>query len=480
MRKFLLAIAAITALLGTSAFAADMAVKAPPPPPTPASAYSWTGFYAGGNAGYGWKDPTATFTPDTFTVLLVTCHNFFCPPPASFNIQGALGGLQIGYNWQINQNWLVGFETDFNWSDVKGTGTSNFVFGDPTTSSNFQAFENIKWFGTVRARLGYLPTNNLLLYGTGGLAYGRIDENVSLNSTRSGFTDGSTSFVCTDPLVSSRKNPYGPVAQGIEQQPSKRKKFALVILGPLFSSRARLRGLMICGLEEERELRDGHLGHAPGYSSVPPKRGGGLDHEISNFCRLRKHRQVARWKSQGLCAHSFRRILLLIGRNHSIVRGNNKPTWLRVPSRCLDGRPEDRAVGCPLGSEHKTLQIGRKVLPEVLNDAFSGQQKETVLDRLNCACAGRRRILLPHAAECLAHIGRKSCDINEAGDFRVVSGFGNDRAAVGMADQKYRSVLRVYDAVCRCHVIGNRTQGILDGYDVQTIGLQGWNEFRPT
>lgn len=200
MRKFLLAIAAVTALLGTSAFAADMAVKAPPPP-TPAPAYSWTGFYAGGNAGYGWKDPTATFTPDTFTVRLVTCHNFFCPPPASFNIQGALGGLQIGYNRQINQNWLVGFETDFNWSDVKGTGTSNFVFGDPTTSSNFQAFENIKWFGTVRARLGYLPTNNLLLYGTGGLAYGRIDENVSLNSTRSGFTDGSTSFVCTDPAV---------------------------------------------------------------------------------------------------------------------------------------------------------------------------------------------------------------------------------------------------------------------------------------
>ena len=47
---------------------------------------------------------------------------------------------------------------------------------------NFQANQNVKWFGTVRGRLGFLPTNKLLVYGTAGLAYGRVDENVALNN----------------------------------------------------------------------------------------------------------------------------------------------------------------------------------------------------------------------------------------------------------------------------------------------------------
>jgi outer membrane immunogenic protein len=49
-------------------------------------------------------------------------------------------------------------------------------------ASNFQADQNLKWFGTIRGRLGFLPMNSLLVYGTGGFAYGRVDENVVLNS----------------------------------------------------------------------------------------------------------------------------------------------------------------------------------------------------------------------------------------------------------------------------------------------------------
>ena len=51
MKKLATAIAAI-ALIGTPAFAADMAVKAPPPAPAPV--HSWTGWYVGGNVGYSW------------------------------------------------------------------------------------------------------------------------------------------------------------------------------------------------------------------------------------------------------------------------------------------------------------------------------------------------------------------------------------------------------------------------------------------
>ena len=73
--------------------------------------------------------------------------------------------------------------TDFSWTGLKGNGTSNFILGSATpAASNFQASEQVKWFGTARARLGWLPTNNLLLYGTGGLAYGRYSATAVLNS----------------------------------------------------------------------------------------------------------------------------------------------------------------------------------------------------------------------------------------------------------------------------------------------------------
>lgn len=180
--------------------AADMAVKAPPKAVVPAPTYSWTGFYVGGNAGYGWKDPTVNFTPNDVVANAVTCSGAFpastCPPSASFHVDGALGGLQAGYNWQVNQSWLVGFETDFDWSGIKGTGTSNFLMAAAGNPSNFQASENINWFGTARARLGYLPTNNLLLYGTGGFAYGQIKENVGLNSMAVGANNGTYAFGC--------------------------------------------------------------------------------------------------------------------------------------------------------------------------------------------------------------------------------------------------------------------------------------------
>jgi outer membrane immunogenic protein len=131
-----------------------------------------------------------------------------CPPAASFNLGGALGGLQAGYNWLLNRGILVGVETDLDWAGIRGTGTSNFVFGAfPPAPSNFVASQRIDWFGTIRGRLGYFPMDRLLAYATGGFAYGGIAENVALN-TRAGnnlftatagfqcsFTTGSNCFL---------------------------------------------------------------------------------------------------------------------------------------------------------------------------------------------------------------------------------------------------------------------------------------------
>jgi outer membrane immunogenic protein len=183
LRRLVVFLAAIS--FGGSALAADMAVKAPLPAPAPA--YSWTGFYVGGNAGYGWKgDPAVGFAPNDTLTLLSTCGVGNCPPSALFGIGGALGGVQAGYNLQVNPNWLVGFETDFDWSKVDGTGMSDILFSG--VPGNLQASENVKWFGTVRARAGYLVTNKLLLYGTGGFAYGRVEESGALNFNATGVS----------------------------------------------------------------------------------------------------------------------------------------------------------------------------------------------------------------------------------------------------------------------------------------------------
>jgi hypothetical protein len=159
MRRTAFGVAAVLAMvlpLGI-AQAADMAVKAPPPTPS----YSWTGFYVGANVGGGWGDQNTIVAPNdpiasAFINAIPGAGGSFNSAP-SFNPSGVLGGLQLGYNWRLNRNWLTGLETDFNWANVRGSNTT--VTGG--LFSNAELFgERIDWFGTLRGRLGYLPSWN--------------------------------------------------------------------------------------------------------------------------------------------------------------------------------------------------------------------------------------------------------------------------------------------------------------------------------
>ncbi len=96
-------IVVVAALIVVPAFAADMAVKAPPPPAAPV--YSWTGFYAGLNAGGGWGGKIDnSVTPSTCTFSALACSAFFAglnaivPGQFSTHPSGFIGGGQIGYN----------------------------------------------------------------------------------------------------------------------------------------------------------------------------------------------------------------------------------------------------------------------------------------------------------------------------------------------------------------------------------------------
>ena len=191
--KLLLFVAAggITAIVG-DASAADLPVKAPR-----VAAYSWTGFYAGVNVGAGWGSRTVGYDPnDPLAISLFLAGG--APPPASFGTSGALGGIQLGYNLQVSTSWLVGVEADIDGSGIKGSGSTSGAYAPYFTAPFNAPFQSeIDWLGTVRGRLGYLPTSNLLVYGTGGFAYGRVVQSGSWN-TNTGFavTDGFQSINC--------------------------------------------------------------------------------------------------------------------------------------------------------------------------------------------------------------------------------------------------------------------------------------------
>ncbi len=157
---------AFVALFVSSASAADIPTRPYTKAPVLAPAYNWSGFYIGGELGYGWGD--------SFQCAL-------CDAPARiatdrYNIGGVLGGGTAGYNWQLNPNWVLGVETDFSLANVKGGSPSlgNYACNNGLVNS---CNTSVGWFGTVRGRAGY-TVNNALFYGTGGWAYGRAKADI--------------------------------------------------------------------------------------------------------------------------------------------------------------------------------------------------------------------------------------------------------------------------------------------------------------
>jgi outer membrane immunogenic protein len=180
MRKLLLATTALAALVGTPAFAADMGAPVYKAPPPPAPIFSWTGFYVGLNGGYGWGHDPVTFSPANAAANVYftgTGGGPAVPGSVTTSPQGGLFGGQIGYNYQWS-NFVAGIETDFDWADIRGTGTVGTAvtgFAPFTTSAQ----QKLTSLGTFRGRLGF-AADRVLFYGTGGLAYGRTQLNTSV------------------------------------------------------------------------------------------------------------------------------------------------------------------------------------------------------------------------------------------------------------------------------------------------------------
>src|ERR1700759_5493563 len=118
MKKTAIILAALAAS-SVDAFAADMAVKAPPAPS--AALYNWTGFYVGGNAGYGWGGHTKPDIGFTDTGPNLGVVNYFGLGGNVFPAlkpRGFIGGGQIGWDWQWGQ-FVGGVVADIQGSDIK-------------------------------------------------------------------------------------------------------------------------------------------------------------------------------------------------------------------------------------------------------------------------------------------------------------------------------------------------------------------------
>src|SRR5690606_14761466 len=194
-----------------SALAADPVYHHPVPEPaaTMPEAFSWAGGYIGLNGGYAGgsarhvRSPAPTppappavtpappaIEPNPFGPFAIEQPALITPFAAQlptttvfdFEMDGFVVGVQAGYNWQAGPV-VYGLETDLQISGVRGD-----------TGSYDMPHARLDWFGTTRARLGFVPTERLFAYATGGLAYGRVKTHgdfLSASALRTGWTAGA-------------------------------------------------------------------------------------------------------------------------------------------------------------------------------------------------------------------------------------------------------------------------------------------------
>jgi outer membrane immunogenic protein len=164
MKKSLLAGVSLGALaLAGGAQAADLApspVYSKAPVAVPAPIWSWTGFYVGATLG-GAAERTNIANPT---------GNVF-PAGTSFNSDpsGVIGGLEAGYNWQLN-NLVLGIE-----GDISAAALGRTVVPPPAFFPGDTYTGNMSALGTVRGRIG-LAFDRVLVYGTGGVAFASLKD----------------------------------------------------------------------------------------------------------------------------------------------------------------------------------------------------------------------------------------------------------------------------------------------------------------
>ena len=220
MKKLFLGSVALVALgLGApAAFAAERAVPAYAPPPPPVPVYTWSGCYAGANAGYSGGRSTQTTVANSVLTgnglgsapapLGLAGGGVIAPVPVGssiagdLNLSGFIGGFQGGCNYQFGW-WVVGAEVDGMANNKEG---QNFEVGLVpflgNGRANWVSQTQERWLVTARGKLGMTWWDKSMVYVTGGAAWAKIDTSEFLigaqtgtghqeSNTRTGWTVGA-------------------------------------------------------------------------------------------------------------------------------------------------------------------------------------------------------------------------------------------------------------------------------------------------
>jgi outer membrane immunogenic protein len=161
---------------------------------TSAVPYQWSHYYIGAYGGYGWGDPSGGWSGNSAAEAVYLSSGGLARS-TTFNPRGYLGGLHAGYDHQLGR-FVVGIETDMANANIRGSGTSSgntitFVdsSGQPLWSiNNYSRYQSsagqaLRALGSLRVRAGFLASDRVLIYGTGGLAYGRATLSASVSNT---------------------------------------------------------------------------------------------------------------------------------------------------------------------------------------------------------------------------------------------------------------------------------------------------------
>ena len=181
MKRIFLTTVATAAITATSAaIAADLPRPGPAGPPgfIPPPMFSWTGCYLGASVGLGqshtqWQDVTPDGNIDMFTTSNRTAHT---------NGGGGVFGGQLGCDWQVSNNWVLGLQGTVHGADINSTQQNQLNF--PWSLTN-----NVDWYSTLTGRVGW-AMNNFLIYGKGGFAW--ADSRMEVQNSGVTIFNGST------------------------------------------------------------------------------------------------------------------------------------------------------------------------------------------------------------------------------------------------------------------------------------------------
>ena len=132
--------------------------------------HDWNGIFIGGNVGYGFGNTGITTLSALSDNALDAQFERLVPLYTRSDIAGFIGGGQIGYNYKLTAPVIIGLETDLSYANNGGSIGMPGILG-PMFNSNKSL---LTWLGTVRGRAGYLIRDDILLYGTAGMAYGNL------------------------------------------------------------------------------------------------------------------------------------------------------------------------------------------------------------------------------------------------------------------------------------------------------------------